>query len=196
MVASNRINAPEIAEQILARGDADMVSLARALLADADFANKARAGDRAAINICIACNQACLDHIFSGEPASCLVNPRAGRETKLVYAPTAQRRRVAVVGGGPAGMACAAVAAERGHAVVLYEQSDALGGQFKLAQRVPGKQEFAESVAYYAERLARAGATLCFGRAPSAEELAGFDEVVLATGVAPRKPAIPGVEHR
>ena len=196
VVASNRINAPEIAEQILARGDADMVSLARALLADAEFANKARAGDRAAINICIACNQACLDHIFSGEPASCLVNPRAGRESKLVYAPAAQPRKIAVVGGGPAGMACAAVAAERGHAVTLFEQSDAIGGQFKLAQRVPGKQEFAESVAYYAERLARAGVTLCFGRAPGAEELAGFDEVVLATGVTPRKPAIPGIEHR
>jgi 2,4-dienoyl-CoA reductase (NADPH2) len=196
VVASNRINAPETAEGILARGDADMVSLARALLADAEFANKARAGDRAAINICIACNQACLDHYFLGQPASCVVNPRAGRETKLVYAPAAKRRRIAVVGGGPAGLSCAAVAAERGLEVVLYERAAELGGQFNLAKRVPGKQEFAESIAYYAERLRRAGAKVVLPHDPSEPELARFDEVVIATGIDPRRPPIPGIEHR
>jgi len=194
VVASNRINAPEIAEAIIARGDADMVSLARALLADPEFANKARAGDRAAINICIACNQACLDHYFIGQPASCVVNPRAGRETKLVYAPSARRRRVAVVGGGPAGLSCASVAAERGHEVVLFEKSAHLGGQFNLAKRIPGKQEFAESIAYYAERLRRAGAKLSLGHAAEEAELAQFDEIVLATGIEPRKPRIPGID--
>jgi 2,4-dienoyl-CoA reductase (NADPH2) len=196
VIASNRINAPEVAEEILARGDADMVSLARAFLADEAFAAKAKAGDRAGINICIACNQACLDHYFIGQPASCVVNPRAGRETQLVFAPAKRRKRVAVVGGGPAGLSCAAVAAERGHEVVLYEKAAALGGQFNLASRIPGKQEFAESVAYYAERLRRAGAKVLLDHAPGAAELAGFDEVILATGIAPRKPAIPGIDHR
>ncbi|MEW5862051.1 MAG: FAD-dependent oxidoreductase [Pseudomonadota bacterium] len=195
VVASNRINAPEVAEEILARGDADMVSAARAMLADAEFAAKARAGDRAAINICIACNQACLDHYFAGEPASCVVNPRAGRETQLVYVRARQRKRVAVVGGGPAGLSCAAVAAERGHEVTLFEQAPELGGQFNLARRVPGKQEFAESVAYYAERLRRAGVRVLLGRAATDADLAEFDEVVLATGVHPRRPDIPGIGH-
>ncbi|HEU4644831.1 MAG TPA: NADPH-dependent 2,4-dienoyl-CoA reductase [Burkholderiales bacterium] len=196
VVASNRINAPEIAEEILARGDADMVSLARAFLADEAFAAKAKAGDRAGINICIACNQACLDHYFIGQPASCVVNPRAGRETQLVFAPVKQKKRVAVLGGGPAGLSCAAVAAERGHAVTLFEKSGELGGQFNLAKKIPGKQEFAESVAYYAERLRRAGAEVLLNYAPDAAELGQFDEVVLATGIDPRKPDIPGIEHR
>ena len=194
VVASNRINDPDTAEQILARGDADMVSLARALLADAEFANKAKSGDRAGINVCIACNQACLDHYFAGQPASCVVNPRAGRETKLVYAPTARRRRVAVVGGGPAGLSAAAVAAERGHDVVLFEKSARLGGQFNLAARIPGKQEFAESVAYYAERLRRAAGQVVLGRAAESPELLRFDEIVIATGVDPRRPRIPGID--
>ena len=196
VIASNRINAPETAEEILARGDADMVSLARAFLADEAFAAKAKAGDRAGINICIACNQACLDHYFIGQPASCVVNPRAGRETQLVYAPARAKKRVAVVGGGPAGLSCAAVAAERGHEVVLFERSGELGGQFNLAKRIPGKQEFAESVAYYAERIRRAGAKVLLNHAAREAELAQFDEVVLATGIEPRKPPIAGIEHK
>jgi 2,4-dienoyl-CoA reductase (NADPH2) len=196
VIASNRINAPEVAEAILARGDADMVSLARAFLADEAFAAKAKAGDRAGINICIACNQACLDHYFIGEPASCVVNPRAGRETELVYLPAKRRKRVAVLGGGPAGLSCAAVAAERGHEVTLFEKSGELGGQFNLAKRIPGKQEFAESVAYYAERLRRAGARIVLNHAPGEAELGAFDEVVLATGIEPRRPDIPGLGHR
>jgi 2,4-dienoyl-CoA reductase (NADPH2) len=196
VIASNRINAPEIAEEILARGDADTVSLARAFLADEAFAAKAKAGDRAGINICIACNQACLDHYFIGQPASCVVNPRAGRETKLVFAPVKKKKRVAVVGAGPAGLSCAAVAAERGHEVVLYDKAAALGGQFNLAKVIPGKQEFAESIDYYAERIRRAGAKVVLNHAPGEAELAGFDEVILATGIEPRKPDIPGIDHR
>jgi len=195
VVASNRINAPEAAEDILARGDADLVSLARALLSDAEFANKAKAGDRAGINVCIACNQACLDHYFIGQPASCVVNPRAGRESQLLYIKTKQRKSVAVVGGGPAGLCCAAVAAERGHAVTLFERAPELGGQFNLAKKIPGKQEFAESVAYYAERLRRAGARVLLSTPPSETDLREFDDVVLATGIDPRRPEIPGIEH-
>jgi 2,4-dienoyl-CoA reductase (NADPH2) len=195
VVASNRINSPEIAEEILARGDADMVSMARALLADAQFANKAKAGDRAGINICIACNQACLDHYFTGEPASCVVNPRAGRETTLLFLPSSRKKTLAVVGGGPAGLSCAAVAAERGLDVTLFEKSGQLGGQFNLAKVIPGKQEFAESVAYYAERLRRAGAKVLIHKEATSDDVQGFEEVVIATGVDPREPRIAGIDH-
>jgi len=196
VVASNRINAPEVAEGIVARGDADMVSLARAMLADGEFANKARAGDRAGINICIACNQACLDHYFIGQPASCVVNPRAGRETKLLMQKASSRKRIAVVGGGPAGLSCAANAAERGHEVTLFERAAQLGGQFNLAKVIPGKQEFAESIAYYAERLRRAGVTILLSSQPKDSDLSNFDEIVVASGITPRAPQIAGIDHR
>ena len=166
------------------------------MLSDAEFANKAKAGDRAGINICIACNQACLDHYFIGQPASCVVNPRAGRETSLKFMSVTKKKKIAIVGGGPAGLSCAAVAAERGHEVVLFEQAAELGGQFNLAKKIPGKQEFAESVAYHAERLRRAGATVRLKHAATDADLAPFDEVVLATGIDPRKPALPGIEHK
>ena len=194
VIASNRINAPETAEAILARGDADLVSLARAMLADAQFAAKALAGDRAGINLCIACNQACLDHYFTGQPVSCVVNPRAGRETSLVLRKPPIKKRIAIVGGGPAGLACAATAAERGHQVTLFERQGELGGQFNLAKQVPGKQEFGESVAYFAERLRRAGVVVALRHAPSRAEVGGFDSVVLATGVEPRRPQIAGID--
>jgi 2,4-dienoyl-CoA reductase (NADPH2) len=195
VVASNRINAPEVAEEILARGDADMVSLARALLADPQFAAKAKRGDRAGINICIACNQACLDHYFIGEPVSCVVNPRAGRETSLLIRSAVSKKTIAVVGGGPAGLICAATAAERGHAVTLFERDAELGGQFNLAKVVPGKQEFAESVAYYAERLRRACVKVLLNTPATRDALAHFDEVVISTGIDPRRPDIPGIAH-
>jgi 2,4-dienoyl-CoA reductase (NADPH2) len=194
VAASNRINAPEVAEAILARGDADMVSAARAMLADPEFANKARVGDRAGINICIACNQACLDHYFIGQPASCVVNPRAGRETKSIFPKPPKRKNIAVIGGGPAGLSCAAHAAERGHAVTLYERAPELGGQFNLAKVIPGKQEFAESIAYFSERLRRAGVTVFLDKVPLDTELRHFEDVVIATGVDPRTPPIPGID--
>jgi 2,4-dienoyl-CoA reductase (NADPH2) len=197
VAASNRINAPETAEAVLASGAASLVMLARPFLSDAEFVAKAARGDRAAINICIACNQACLDHYFVGKPSTCMVNPRACNETLLRLEPAARRKRVAVVGGGPGGMSCAAVAAERGHDVVLYEREARLGGQFNLAKVVPGKQEFGESIAYFAERIKRAGVDIRLGRAATAAALSagGYDDIVLATGVVPRRPAIEGIDH-
>ena len=195
--ASNRINTPEIAEAVLASGDADFVSMARPLLADPDFVRKAATGRAASINTCIACNQACLDHTFANELASCLVNPRACHETELVVRPVTVSRRIAVVGAGPAGLAAATTLAERGHAVTLFEAADAIGGQFNLAKIIPGKEEFEETLRYFGERLRETGVTLRLGTRATADILAAgsFDEVLLATGVVPRDPQIPGQNH-
>jgi len=198
LCATNRINTPDVGERILAAGDADMVSMARPLLADPDFVNKAATGRADEINTCIACNQACLDHVFQRKVASCLVNPRAGHETELRYERTRAPQKIAVVGAGPAGLACATVLAERGHAVDLFEASGTIGGQFNLAKRVPGKEEFAETLRYFARRLQVTGVNLRLGVRADLALLrdGGFAEVVLATGVTPRDPAIPGAaEH-
>lgn len=195
LVTSNRINTPEVAEQVLADGCADLVSLARPLLADPDFVNKAARGQPQAINTCIACNQACLDHIFSNQLSSCLVNPRACHETELNYRPAAAPKRIAVVGAGPAGITAATIAAERGHVVDLFEAAPELGGQLNLAKQVPGKEEFHEMLRYFAYRIEATGVRLHLGRRVAAGDLAGFDEVIVATGVLPRDPRIPGQEH-
>ncbi|MDH6113832.1 2,4-dienoyl-CoA reductase (NADPH2) [Kitasatospora sp. MAP12-15] len=201
LVTSNRINTPELAEQLLADGCADLVSLARPLLADPDFVAKAAAGRAAGINTCIGCNQACLDHTFSGKITSCLVNPRACHETELVLAPTRLRKRVAVVGAGPAGLACAVTAAERGHQVTLFDAADEIGGQLNIARKVPGKEEFDETLRYYRHELDRLGVDVRLGAAASVETLTGsaagaaFDELVIATGVTPRDPGIEGSDH-
>jgi 2,4-dienoyl-CoA reductase (NADPH2) len=192
VVATNRINMPDVAERLLATGAADMVSMARPLLADPQWVAKARAGRPQAINTCIACNQACLDHVFQNRRASCLVNPRACHETELAYLATPSPRRIAVVGAGPAGLACATVAAQRGHAVTLFDTADAIGGQFNLARRVPGKEEFSETLRYFRERIAETGVALRLGTTATPALLAGFDAVVLATGVLPRAIDVPG----
>ncbi|HEX3335124.1 MAG TPA: NADPH-dependent 2,4-dienoyl-CoA reductase [Jatrophihabitans sp.] len=197
VIASNRINMPETAEEILARGDADMVSMARPFLADADWVRKA-ADDRGdEINTCIGCNQACLDHTFAHKIASCLVNPRAGHETELTLRPTRTSKRVAVVGAGPAGLAAATSAAARGHAVELFEADAEIGGQFQLARRIPGKEEFAETLRYFARQLELTGVKVHLGHAVTAAELIGgaWDEVVVATGVTPRAVTIPGADR-
>ncbi|MCB5164137.1 NADPH-dependent 2,4-dienoyl-CoA reductase [Streptomyces bambusae] len=195
LVTSNRINTPEIAEQLLAEGRADLVSLARPFLADADFVAKAAAGRPEAINTCIGCNQACLDHTFSGKITSCLVNPRACHETELVLAPTRLKKRVAVVGAGPAGLACAVSAAERGHEVTLFEASDRIGGQLDIARRIPGKEEFNETIRYFGTQLAEHGVDIRLNTPADLAALRGYDEVVVATGVTPRVPEIEGVGH-
>jgi 2,4-dienoyl-CoA reductase (NADPH2) len=195
LITTNRINDPATAEAILARGDADMVSMARPFLADADFVAKAAQGRADEINTCIGCNQACLDQIFERQTATCLVNPYACRETELVFTPAAARRKVAVVGAGPAGMACALTAAERGHDVSLFDAAAEIGGQFNLARRIPGKEEFAETLRYFRVRLAKAGVKLRLDHRAIAPDLEGYDEVILASGVLPRAPAIPGIAH-
>ncbi|MFG3114133.1 FAD-dependent oxidoreductase [Streptomyces sp. NPDC048197] len=195
LVTSNRINTPEVAEELLADGRADMVSLARPFLADPDFVAKAADGRAAEINTCIGCNQACLDHTFSGKITSCLVNPRACHETELVLAPTRLRKRLAVVGAGPAGLACAVSAAERGHQVTLFEAADEIGGQLNIAKRVPGKEEFEETLRYFREQLALRGVDVRLKTAVTAADLGAYDEVVVATGVTPRIPEIEGIGH-
>ncbi len=196
LVATNRINTPEMAEQILAQGDADMISMARPLLADSHFVAKAAQGQPQAINTCIACNQACLDHVFQNKTVSCLVNPRACHETELNYVPTTTSKCIAVVGAGPAGLAASTVLAERGHQVELFEAAAEIGGQFNMAKRIPGKEEFQETLRYFAQRLASTGVHVHLQRKVTAQELiaARYDEVILATGVQPRNPRIPGQE--
>ena len=197
LVTTNRINAPDVAEEVLARGDADMVSMARPFLADAEFVNKAAAGRADEINTCIACNQACLDHIFERKTCSCLVNPRACNETELKIQPAAAKKKVAVVGAGPAGLAFATTAAARGHDVTLFEAAPEIGGQFNLAKRIPGKEEFAETLRYFRRRLDATGVKVKVSHRATAAELAsdGFDHIALATGILPRTPEIPGIDH-
>jgi 2,4-dienoyl-CoA reductase (NADPH2) len=195
LIATNRINMPEVAEAILAGGGADMVSMARPLLADPEWANKARAGRSDRINTCIACNQACLDHVFENKRASCLVNPRACAETELNYLPTTSAKSIAVVGAGPAGLACATVAAQRGHRVSLFDSATEIGGQFNLAKQIPGKEEFHETLRYFRQHIVDTGVRLRLGERVDADALSNFDEVVVATGVRPRMVEFPGSDH-
>lgn len=197
VVASNRINTPDMAEDIIASGDADMVSMARPFLADADFVNKVAANRSDEINTCIGCNQACLDHTFSNRRASCLVNPRAAHETELQYIKKSRVKKVAVIGSGPAGLSASTVAAECGHDVTLFDSSDSIGGQFRIAMQVPGKEEFAETLRYFARKIEVTGVKLKLNHRVTRDELLaqGFDEIIVATGIVPRTPKIEGVNH-
>ncbi len=197
LITTNRINSPEVGEDIIASGSADMVSMARPMLADADFVKKAMADKADEINTCIACNQACLDHVFSGGEVSCLVNPYACNETRLIKTATAEPKRVAVVGAGPAGLAFATTAAERGHQVVLFDAADKIGGQFNIAKQIPGKEEFYETLRYFESQLKKFNIEVCLNQRVSADQLReqGFEHVILATGIVPRDLDIPGVDH-
>ncbi len=195
LITSNRINTPEICESVLASGCADVVSMARPFLADPEFVHKAKLGDVSAINVCIACNQACLDRVFVNKTASCLVNPRACHETSLIYAASSSPKRIAVVGAGPAGLAFSSVAALRGHQITLFEKSSQIGGQFNLAKKIPGKEDFEHTLTYYATQLERHGVVVHLNTTPSFDILKTFDEVVIATGVIPRIPDIQGIDH-
>ena len=195
VIATNRINMPAVAEDILTEGLADAVCLARPFLADADWVNKAAAGQDVAINTCIGCNQACLDHIFVGKLTSCLVNPFACHELQLIQTPTATRKNLAVIGAGPAGMAFAKTAAERGHRVTVFDVQAEIDGQLNVAKRIPGKPEFNETLRYFRYELQRLGVDLCLNTRVGADEVAAFDEIVLASGIVPRLPEIPGIGH-
>ena len=195
LVTTNRINTPEIAESVLEEGCADMVSMARPFLADENFVKKAEEGRADEINTCIGCNQACLDHVFKKKQATCLVNPRAGYETELNYSKAQIVKKIAVVGAGPAGMAAAAVAAGRGHQVTLFEKEGQIGGQFNMAKKIPGKEEFKETLRYFNKQIELNGVDLQLNKTVVSEDLSNFDEIVLATGISPRKPDIPGINH-
>lgn len=196
VVTSNRINTPEKIEEVLARGDADIVSMARPFLADAHFVNKAEANESDAINTCIGCNQACLDMVFAGKLTTCLVNPLACYETEIDLSPTTTPKRVAVVGAGPAGLACATTAAKRGHSVTLFDAGTEIGGQFNLAKKIPGKEEFYETLRYYNHELSIHGVDVRLNTRASAEDLKGkYDEIIVATGIQPRTPDISGINH-
>lgn len=197
VVTCNRINMPHVAEDILSRGDADMISMARPFLADPEWVLKAEQDRADEINTCIGCNQACLDHTFTGRMNSCLVNPRACHETELNYLPTNNKKRIAVIGAGPAGLACSTIAAQRGHQVTLFDKSDQIGGQFNFAKKVPGKEEFYETLRYFGKQIELQGVELQLNTEVSMADLTGdqFDEVVVATGISPRTPDIEGVDH-
>lgn len=195
VITSNRINTPEVAHSLIESGVADLVSMARPFLADPDFAKKALQGQEKAINVCIACNQACLDRVFVNKIASCLVNPRACNETELIYEKTREVKKIAVVGGGPAGLAFAAVAAERGHQVTLFEKAMLLGGQFNLAKVIPGKEEYQYSLAYFQNQLTQYKVAIRLNTEATVDDLLAFDDIILATGVSPRIPSIEGINH-
>ena len=197
VITSNRINTPEVAERVLANGDADLISMARPFLADPEFVNKAAANQAERINTCIGCNQACLDHVFNGKTSSCLVNPRACEETRIIIAPTQAIKTIAIVGAGPAGLACAVTAAERGHKVTLYDAASKIGGQFNIAKRIPGKEEFSETLRYFNVRLKELNVEVKLNTSITTQELKQMqvDELVLATGVSPRQLSLPGHNH-